>query len=46
MSIASIKFFIKTSGDYVTRNDESINYIKDAIYFPLKIDLSANSDLL
>jgi hypothetical protein len=46
MSIAPIKIFIKTSGDYVTSKDESINYIKDMLFLPLKIDLSANSDLL
>ena len=46
MSIAQIKFFIKTSGDYVTRKDESINYIKGVFYMPLKMDLSANSDLI
>ena len=42
----TIKFYIKTKGDYVTRNDDSINYIKNTFYLLPTIDLSANVDLL
>ena len=46
MSIPTIKFFIKTEGDYKTKTDESINYNKDPFYLLTGIDLKSNRDLL
>jgi hypothetical protein len=46
MSIPTIKFFIKTKGDYTTKTGESINYINEPFYLLTGMDLAANKDLL
>lgn len=49
-SLTKIKFFIKTTGDYKTRDNEYINYSniinKDTIYLLTEFDLSKNRYIL